>query len=103
MTDLIKLKMTTKHVAHDFIVAELRVNRFNYITKLESWVIMYQQYAEEVQNWRDDQKARLALGLDSLNNPPPALPPYPTAQPTDDELLEWIQRCRKDPANTRPV
>lgn len=103
MTDFVAVRMTQKNVVHDFIMAELRVERFNFITKRDTWEMEYREYVEERQNWRDDKKARIAIGLEAKKVPPPELPPYPSVRPTDAHLTEWIRRCRKDPANTRPV
>jgi hypothetical protein len=103
--DLIKLNLTPEDVQVNFLAHELRIMRFKWLTKAMSFRTRLDHYYEEVVGWREHKAACEAVGKEwnTFKYPPPELPPCPVASPTDEELLEMIHRCRKDPEDLTPI
>jgi len=106
----VKLMLTDKPVMSQFLEHDLRVLRYEWLTRMVKWKVQFDHYEEEVYAWRTEVGALKALQADEAElgegeaedvvfPPAPELPAVPPVSPTDDDLRDMIRRCRLDPRN----
>jgi hypothetical protein len=93
-------------VMNKFLRLELRAARHLSLMKKAEWRVNLDAYYDEVVTWRINKQACLLMGKSKLEIrvecPMPIRPPYKAHVPTDDELYEWVKRCREDPSKISP-
>jgi hypothetical protein len=106
LSERIQINMVPDDAVSEFLAHELRIQRYNVLTRILEWRVLIDEYRDQVEMWRHGHAvAEFMAGEDedyqASRHDCPIQPGCPSHIPHDDDLLMWVTRLRRDPENPR--
>jgi hypothetical protein len=102
LEERVDVAMLDKHHRHRFLVAELRVCRFEALPAIKHWEEQMQIYKDQVKQWRETSAACKVMGATNTMHMP-IMPPCPETLPTRPQLFDMVERAHMAHAHPRQV
>ncbi|KAF4672963.1 hypothetical protein FOL47_011152 [Perkinsus chesapeaki] len=107
LQERVQLALLPDQVRRRFVENEMRFRRFVLLPEIYAWHDAMEKYQDDVESWRQHRLAARAMQAAEGKQTRfstgdvfrvPVRPACPTHMPTDDNLIEWFARCRKNPS-----
>lgn len=103
LEERIDVAMLDHHRRHRFLIAELRVCRYEALPAIKHWEDSMEAYHEEVRQWRETRAACKVIGVVNTMRVP-MMPPCPKVSlPTRLQLIDMVERAHNPHAHPRQV
>jgi hypothetical protein len=102
LADKVEVAMTPELERVVFVREELRVRRFELVPAMDQYNNAVKNFLDAQTQWSLELRACMLTGSKMLMATPEK-PATPSQIPTDEELMEWIRRCRVDPSSFRVI
>ena len=94
--------MTPELERATFVSEELRVRRFELVPAVGRYFEQMKEFREAQSLWSLELRACMIIGS-KMTGVMPEQPTVPTQSPSEQELQEWLRRCRADPSSFRVI